>query len=144
MCEISGCTRWCSMVSGRSNRPAGLRMMPNAIKILVAGGFGVGKTTLVSAISETRPLHTEEVLTGESVGVDDFERRGTPFIVAVNCFEGAQQFKLEEVEHALNLGPDIPVLLCDARRRESGKEVLITLVRHAMGAHAARQPAPAG
>ena len=34
-----------------------------AFKILIAGGFGVGKTTLVGAISEIRPLHTEEVLT---------------------------------------------------------------------------------
>jgi uncharacterized protein len=202
------------MSSGRSDRPAGLRMMPNAIKVLIAGGFGVGKTTLVSAISETRPLHTEEILTDESVGVDDlsgveakntttvamdfgritirdeyvlylfgtpgqkrfwfmwdelslgalgavvladtrrladcfpsvdyFERRGTPFIVAVNCFEGAKQFKLEEVELALNLGPDIPVMLCDARKRGSCKEVLITLVKHAMSSHAERGKAPEG
>ncbi|HEY7488509.1 MAG TPA: ATP/GTP-binding protein [Streptosporangiaceae bacterium] len=194
------------MSSGRSERPAGIRMMPNAIKILIAGGFGVGKTTLVSAISETRPLHTEEILTDQGVGVDDlsgveakntttvamdfgritirdeyvlylfgtpgqkrfwfmwdelslgalgavvladtrrladcfpsvdyFERRGTPFIVAVNCFDGARQFKLDEVELALNLGPNIPVMLCDARKRASCKEVLITLVRHAMNAHA--------
>jgi len=40
-------------------------------KIVVAGGFGVGKTTLVSAISEIRPLRTEESLTQVSVGVDD-------------------------------------------------------------------------
>jgi hypothetical protein len=194
------------MSSERSERPVGLRMMPTAIKILIAGGFGVGKTTLVSAISETRPLRTEEVLTDQSVGVDDlsgveakstttvamdfgritirdeyvlylfgtpgqkrfwfmwdelalgalgavvladtrrlaecfpsvdyFERRGTPFIVAVNCFEGARRFKLEEVELALNLGPNIPVMLCDARQRGSCKEVLITLVQHAMNTHA--------
>jgi hypothetical protein len=42
-----------------------------AHKILIAGGFGSGKTTLVGAISEVRPLRTEEVLTTASVGHDD-------------------------------------------------------------------------
>ncbi len=42
-----------------------------AVKILIAGGFGAGKTTLVGTASEIRPLRTEEALTGESVGVDD-------------------------------------------------------------------------
>ncbi len=158
---------------------------------------------MVGAVSEIRPLRTEETLTDRSVGIDDlsgvetkatttvamdfgrisigdefmlylfgtpgqerfwfvwdelargalgavvladtrrladcfpsvdyFERRGTPFIVAVNCFEGAPVFELAEVKLALNLGEDIPVLLCDARKRESGKEVLITLVKHAYG-----------
>ena len=40
-------------------------------KIVVAGGFGAGKTTLVSAISEVRPLCTEELLTSASAGYDD-------------------------------------------------------------------------
>jgi signal recognition particle receptor subunit beta len=40
-------------------------------KIVVAGGFGAGKTTLVSAISEVRPLCTEELLTSASTGYDD-------------------------------------------------------------------------
>jgi signal recognition particle receptor subunit beta len=44
---------------------------PTAIKLLVAGGFGVGKTTLVNAVSEIEPLSTEETLTVVSSGVDD-------------------------------------------------------------------------
>jgi signal recognition particle receptor subunit beta len=64
--------------------------------------------------------------------IDYFERRNVPFIVAVNCFEGARRYQLDEVQAALNLGTRVPVLLCDARERESGKHVLIELVRHAM------------
>lgn len=194
---------------GPSERPAGATPLPTAIKILVAGGFGVGKTTMVGAVSETRPLRTEEVLTESGVGIDDlsgveskntttvamdfgritisddlvlylfgtpgqdrfwfvwdelalgaigavvladtrrladcfpsidyFEGRGTPFVVAVNCFEGAKQYRLDEVQAALNLDPDVPVLLCDARRRESSKEVLITLLEHAMKTRDARR-----
>ena len=181
--------------------------MPLAVKILVAGGFGVGKTTMVGAVSEIRPLRTEEMLTSQSVGVDDvsgveskttttvamdfgritirdglvlylfgtpgqdrfwymwdeltlgalgavvladtrrladcfpsvdyFERRELPFIVAVNCFEGAQQYHADEVRTALDLDPHVPVLMCDIRRRESGKRALITLVEHVIRAKSA-------
>jgi signal recognition particle receptor subunit beta len=183
--------------------------LPMAIKVLVAGGFGVGKTTLVGAVSEIRPLRTEETLTDKSIGIDDtsgverkvtttvamdfgritisdnlvlylfgtpgqdrfwfvwdelalgalgavvladtrrlvdcfpsvdyFERHDTPFIVAVNCFDDAQRYAPEEVRLALDLDPDVPVMLCDARRRDSGKEVLIALIEHAMRAARRKQ-----
>jgi uncharacterized protein len=171
-----------------------------AFKILIAGGFGVGKTTLVGAISEVRPLRTEEALTSVSVSHDDlqgvenkatttvamdfgritlggrrvlylfgtpgqerfwfmwddlsygalgavvladtrrladcfpsvdyFEKRGLTFVVAVNCFDGAHRYDPAEVRAALDLGPQVPVVLCDARQPESVKGVLITLVEH--------------
>ncbi len=190
------------MAFGHSD-PADRRTnLPFALKILVAGGFGVGKTTLVGAISEIRPLRTEEVLTDQGVGIDDisgvelkgtttvamdfgritisddlvlylfgtpgqdrfwfvwdelslgaigavvladtrrlvdcfpsvdyFERRGIPFIVAVNCFDGVQRYRSEQVQIALDLDPHVPVVLCDARSRQSCKEVLITLMEHVM------------
>lgn len=46
---------------------------PQSVKIVVAGGFGTGKTTLVGSVSEIRPLKTEEILTDAGVGVDDLK-----------------------------------------------------------------------
>jgi signal recognition particle receptor subunit beta len=191
------------MASERSRQSVAVApALPTAVKIIVAGGFGVGKTTLVGAVSEIQPLQTEELLTDLSVGVDDivgvetkstttvvmdfgritlgdqlvlylfgtpgqqrflfvwdeitlgcigavvladtrrladcftsvdyFEQRGIPFIVAVNCFEGSRRYDPADVQLALNLDPEVPVVLCDARERASAKEVLITLVQHSM------------
>ncbi|MEU5312932.1 ATP/GTP-binding protein [Streptomyces sp. NPDC021562] len=177
----------------------------NGFKIVVVGGFGVGKTTLVRSVSEIRPLSTEETMTQAGEGVDDvrevrgksattvafdfgritldarnvlylfgapgqerfwflwdrlfsgtlgavvlvdtrriddswyaidrLEKHGTPFIVACNDFGGAVH-PPEDVRHALDLDPHVPLLTCDARSRESGKQVLITLVQHVKNRYA--------
>ncbi|MFJ4688508.1 GTP-binding protein [Streptomyces sp. NPDC091377] len=182
---------------------------PVTLKILVAGGFGVGKTTMVGAVSEIRPLRTEELLTEASRPVDDtrgvegkhtttvamdfgritlredlvlylfgtpgqerfwfmwdelsegalgavvladtrrledcfaavdyFERRSIPFLIGVNCFDGATRYPAEAVRQALDLDNGVPVVLCDARDRESVKEVLIRVVQHAMATAAKRR-----
>ncbi|MFD8330477.1 GTP-binding protein [Streptomyces lydicus] len=201
------------MAFGRSDRRRRTAAVePVTLKILVAGGFGVGKTTLVGAVSEIKPLRTEERLTEAGRPVDDldgveakttttvamdfgritlhdelvlylfgtpgqdrfwflwdelargalgavvladtrrlaesfaaidyFERRGLPFTVAVNCFDDADHYPPEAVRDALDLDPQVPVMLCDARERGSARDVLVAVVEHAMQT-GPRRPEPA-
>jgi signal recognition particle receptor subunit beta len=70
--------------------------------------------------------------------IDYFERSAMPFIVAVNCFDGAPRFEPDDVRVALSLGPEVPIVLCDARERDSVKQVLVSLVRHVMSGNSRR------
>lgn len=172
------------------------------VKIVVAGGFGVGKTTFVGAISEIEPLRSEAIITEASTGVDElfpegsktettvamdfgrislkhdlvlylfgtpgqerfhfmwdelargaigavalvdtrrieacfpaidfFERRGTPFVVAVNTFHGHRLHTAEQVREALLIGPEVPIAFCDARVRADVQRVLVAVVEHTL------------
>ncbi len=53
--------------------------------------------------------------------IDYFERRNTPFIVAANHFEGSPVYDHESIREALDLEPDVPVLICDARQPRVGE-----------------------
>ncbi|MGW2250096.1 GTP-binding protein [Kitasatospora sp. NPDC001660] len=184
--------------------PAAADLLPAttaaAVKVVIVGGFGVGKTTLVGSVSEIRPLTTEETMTQEGEGVDDvagverktettvamdfgrisisdelvlyvfgtpgqerfwflwnglfegalgavvlvdtrrlevsfevigrLEDRGVPFVVAINSFPESPAHPVEDLRSALDLPPDVPIVLCDARRRDSCRDVLMALMRY--------------
>src|SRR6185312_11448050 len=64
--------------------------------------------------------------------VDFFENRKIPFVLAVNCFDDAPQYRPEDVRSAVDLEEPIPVVMCDARQRGSSRDVLIALVEHSL------------
>ncbi|MFH9657904.1 GTP-binding protein [Streptomyces sp. NPDC017248] len=75
--------------------------------------------------------------------IDRLEHHGTPFVVAVNRFDGEEKrFPLTEIRQALALGEHVPMIECDARVRASGKEVLIALVDHLYTRALAKESTP--
>jgi signal recognition particle receptor subunit beta len=73
--------------------------------------------------------------------LDFFEARGLPFVVAINAFDGVVRHSAEEVRDALQLGAETPVMVIDARDRESAKQSLIAVVEHALRTWTATAPA---
>ncbi|MFE7592606.1 ATP/GTP-binding protein [Kitasatospora sp. NPDC057512] len=186
------------------------------MKLVVAGPFGVGKTTLIRTLSEIATLHTEEAMTETGRPVDDLagvpgkstttvavdfgrltlpgnvvlymfgtpgqrrffplwrdiargavgalvladtrrladsfeimdmvEEQGLPYAVAVNRFPDAPDHPVEVLRTHLDLHAATPLLLCDARERDSSLDALIALAEHVLDAlpAAPATPDPAG
>lgn len=182
-----------------------LRGHETAVKIVIAGAFGVGKTTFIGSLSEIRPLRTEEDMTAASVGTDDLEglpgktsttvamdfgrlslsdqlvlylfgapgqqrfrrfladlthgalgalilvdtRRlkdsydiigrleelDLPYAIAVNTFPDAPAYNLEQLREAMDLPERTPLVMCDARQRQSSRDALICLVEYLLTLH---------
>lgn len=178
----------------------------SSVKVVVSGGFGVGKTTFIDTISEIGPL-CPDALTEVAIQIDDasflpgqlsttveldfgritldpslvlylfgtpgqtqfnsvwddlsrgaigavviadirriedsvgcveyFQRRGMPFLLAVNRFDGCARSNVDEVRRAVGVGPEVPVVDCDARDRDSVKQALLVLLDRVLLTHGA-------
>ncbi|MFJ2608525.1 GTP-binding protein [Streptomyces sp. NPDC091279] len=109
------------------------------VKILVAGPFGVGKTTLIDSVSEIRPLHTEEQLTEASAATDDlagvrekttttvaidFGRISLPGGIVLYLFGTPGQARFRQLWDDIAYGALGALVLVDSRRIDASFDVL--------------------
>ena len=89
-------------------------------------GLAEGAVGVLVLVDTRRVEDSFEVL-------DQLELRTTmPFAVAVNQFPDAPGYGTEQLREALDLLPETPIVLCDARSKESSANALIRLVEHAL------------